>query len=320
MNQVKKMIGLALITLSLSVSLVMAQQTTGLSEEEVEHLRSTAPDIPGTGAFPATTYVESGLTDQLVYRPANLAGLGDTKLGIYVFGNGSCTDDAAHSRFHLLEVASHGYLAIVPGAIYTGPNAVERPAPTAENSNQPATAPAQLSEAINWAIAENSRPASPYFGLIDVDAVAVSGFSCGGIQALLNAKDERVATVLMMNSGLFVDGLTAMSGMETDKDLLQDIHSPTLYILGGLTDIAYENGMDDYSKINHVPVAVASINKGHGGTYWEPNGGEAAQVAVDWLQWQLRGDETAAQTFIGENCYLCQNSDWDFEMKGFMGH
>lgn len=320
MNQVKKLLGLTLFTFSLSIAPVMAQQTTGLSEEEVEHLRNTAPDNPGTGAFPAIKLVESGLADQVVYRPANLADLGDTKLGIYVFGNGGCTDDAAHSRFHLLEVASHGYLAIVPGAIYTGQNAMERPEPTAGNINQPATRSAQLSEAIDWALAENSRPASPYFGLIDTDAVAVSGFSCGGIQALLNAKDERVVTVLMMNSGLFVNGPTVMAGMETGKELLEDIHTSTLYILGGLTDIAYENGMDDFSKINHVPVAVASINKGHGGTYWEPNGGQAAQIAVDWLQWQLRGDETAAQTFIGEHCGLCQDPEWDFDMKGFMRH
>lgn len=31
-----------------------------------------------------------------------------------------------------------------------------------------------------------------------------------------------------------------------------------------------------------------------GGTYHEPNGGAAAQVAVDWLNWQLRGDAKAA--------------------------
>ena len=48
-------------------------------------------------------------------------------------------------------------------------------------------------------------------------------------------------------------------------------------MLGGPTDIAYANGMDDYEKIDHVPIAVANIDKGHGGTYWEPNGGAAAK-------------------------------------------
>jgi len=27
--------------------------------------------------------------------------------------------------------------------------------------------------------------------------------------------------------------------------------------------------MDDFAKIDHVPIAVASIDKGHGGTYSE---------------------------------------------------
>ena len=40
--------------------------------------------------------------------------------------------------------------------------------------------------------------------------------------------------------------------------------------------------------------AVANLPVGHGGTYSEPNGGAAAQVAVAWLNWQLRGDAKAA--------------------------
>jgi hypothetical protein len=39
-----------------------------------------------------------------------------------------------------------------------------------------------------------------------------------------------------------------------------------------------------------VPVAVANLPVGHGGTFLEPNGGAAASVAVSWLDWQLRGD------------------------------
>ena len=51
------------------------------------------------------------------------------------------------------------------------------------------------------------------------------------------------------------------------KERLKKIHTPTLYLLGGESDIAYNNGMDDYKQINHVPVFVANMNVGHGGTY-----------------------------------------------------
>lgn len=276
------------------------------------------PDPPGTGPFPAIKEVDPGLKNQVVYRPADLDALGDTKLGIYAFGNGSCTDDAAHTRLHVLEVASHGYLAIVPGAIYTGPGKIERPAdlPPA-GPNAVLTTAGQLGEAITWALAENAREGSPYFGRIDTDAIAVSGFSCGGLQALFNAGDPRVDTVVMMNSGLFPEGETTMAGMTADKSLLDDLHTPILYILGGESDIAHAAGMDDFARINHVPAAVVNIDRGHGGTYWDDNGGAAAEVTVDWLNWQLRGDETAARQFMGENCGLCSDPLWTIETKGF---
>src|SRR5690606_35830819 len=144
--------------------------------------------------------------------------------------NGACTDDAAHTRLHLLEVASHGYLVIVPGAFYTGPGAIERPAHLPPAGPEAVlTTHAQLGEAITWALAENARPDSPYFGRIDPEAIAVSGFSCGGLQALFNAGDPRVGTVVIMNAGLFVDGPTTMAGMTGDKQLLDTLHTPVLY-------------------------------------------------------------------------------------------
>ena len=87
--------------------------------------------------------------------------------------------------------------------------------------------------------------------------------------------------------------------------------------MGGESDIAYPNGMDDFARIGHVPVAVANIDVGHNGTFRQPNGGAVAPVAVQWLEWQLRGDQAASRWFIGDNCALCQDADWDYEAKGF---
>lgn len=278
------------------------------------------PDSSG-GPFPAMKEMIPELADQVIYRPADLGALGDTRLGVYAFGNGGCSDDAASSRMHLLEVASHGYLVIAPGRIYSGPGALERPA---RDPNAPppgpgaasATSAEQLGEAIDWALAENEREGSPYFGKIDPEAIAVSGFSCGGIQALNNADDPRIGTAVIMNSGIFVGDAPTLPGMEITKDKLADLHFPVLYVLGGETDIAYANGMDDFERIDHVPVAVASIDKGHGGTYMEPNGGAAAEVVVDWLNWQLRGDAEAGAQFLGDDCGLCGSPEWTYQSKG----
>jgi len=276
------------------------------------------PDTVGTGAFPAMKEEVSTLPDHVIYRPQNLAALGSQKLGVMAWGNGSCTNDAASSRFHLLEIASHGYLVIASGSIYSGPGAhpyTEPPPPPPGQFPPPQTTPGQLIEAIDWAMAENTRPGSPYYGLIDPDQIAVAGYSCGGLQVLNVASDPRIDTLVIMHSGQFNNSPNILSGMNNSPDITDAIHVPTLYVLGGETDVAYGNGMDDFANINHVPVAVANLPVGHGGTFQDPNGGRAAQVVVDWLQWQLRHDVDAAGTFLGEDCRLCQDPDWTLATK-----
>jgi hypothetical protein len=78
------------------------------------------------------------------------------------------------------------------------------------------------------------------------------------------------------------------------------------------------NSQDDYKRVEHVPIMVANLNGvGHGGTYWQPNGGRAAATVVAWLDWQLRGDLKAARTFVGADCGLCRAKDWTVQKKRF---
>lgn len=292
--------------------------TVSVAGAQPRQNQDAVADTPGTGPFAPLKEIDPRLPDQVVYRPADLSQLGRTKLGVYVFGNGGCSNDGASARLHLLDVASHGYLAIAPGGIYNGPGKTQAP-PRPADANMETyapTRPEQLSAAIDWALAENERSGSRYYGRIDPEAIAVSGYSCGGLQALTIAADPRIRTVVIMNSGLFIEGETKMGGMVETKARLEDLHTPTIYVLGGSTDIAYANGMDDFEKIDHVPVAVANIDKGHGGTYWEPNGGAAAQVVVDWLDWQLRGSAKASRAFLGASCGLCTDPAWTFQSKG----
>jgi dienelactone hydrolase len=253
--------------------------------------------------------------------------MGKHGLGVVAWGNGGCSDDAASTRFPLLEIASHGYLVIASGTILSGPGAPPRatltgppqggPPPAGQPREFPPakTSEAQLIQAIDWALKENTRAGSPYQGRIDPKQIAVSGWSCGGVQAIAAAKDPRVATAVFENTGLFDAGANKMPGMDVSKDVLQKLHTPVIYILGGSTDIAYKNGMDDFHRINRVPVAVANIETGHTGTYFQPNGGAAAEVAVAWLQWQLRGDAKAKAMFVGKDCGLCKDPRWTLEKK-----
>lgn len=291
------------------------------AQEEAQRTRQNAmPDTQGTGRFPAIKEEIRTPAPQVLYRPANLAALGNTRLGIYVFGNGACVDDGASSRLHLLEIASHGYLAVAPGRILNGPGATgARPPPAATQAPElnVRSSYKDLLQAIDWAIAQNADPNSPYFGRIDTGAIAASGFSCGGAQAMRVAADPRVRTLVMMNSGLFDDGASAsIPEMDVRKAALRDVRGPVLYMIGGETDTAYGNAKDDFGRIDHVPVVLANLpGVGHGGTYWEPNGGKAAAIVVSWLDWQLRGDARAARNFTGSDCGLCRDKAWTIEKK-----
>ncbi len=279
-----------------------------------------APDTEGTGAFPAMKEEDAGLPNHVVYRPKDLAKVGPGQLGVVAWGNGACSADGAGSRLHLAEIASHGYLVVAPGGIYSGPGARQMPKPAADAPKfQVQTTTADVKSGLEWALAENTRPGSPYYGKIDPAKVAVSGFSCGGIEAIALAGDPRVKAVVIDNSGTFPDGANFLSMLNVTKATLNTLHTPVLYILGGPKDIAYPNGMDDFQRINHVPAMVVSNSAGHGGDFLRPNGGPSAKVAVEWLEWQLRGDKTAEAYFLGKDCGICGDQQWNVQRKNFPG-
>ncbi|HRZ55453.1 MAG TPA: alpha/beta hydrolase, partial [Candidatus Paceibacterota bacterium] len=151
---------------------------------------------------------------------------------------------------------------------------------------------------------------------LDITKIAASGMSCGGLQALEVAPDPRVTTAIICNSGILGNPGSGIRGMPNlPKDHLAKLRTPVLYILGGEKDIAYKNGMDDFRRINHVPVFAANLNVGHGGTYARPHGGDFAKVAAAWFQWQLKGDKDAARIFEGEACGASKTEGWKVEKK-----
>ena len=100
------------------------------------------------------------------------------------------------------------------------------------------------------------------------------------------------------------------------KDQLKKVHAPIMYMLGGETDIAYKNGMDDFHRIKHVPAYAINYPVGHGGTYRQPHGGEFSIPAIAWLSWQLKGDKEAAKMFTGKEPGILKRKDWTLESNG----
>ena len=75
---------------------------------------------------------------------------------------------------------------------------------------------------------------------------------------------------------------------------------------------------ENFELIKHVPVFYgARHNAGHTATVFHPGGGEFANVAANWLRYHFKGDEKAGKMFVGKDCGLCTNPDWDTDSKGF---
>lgn len=221
-------------------------------------------------------------------------------LGIVAWGNGGCYNDGANYQDLLGEIAANGFLVIANGAMMP---------PELDND----TSAEQLIEAIDWAIAENTRGASKHKGTLDTQQIAVMGHSCGGRQALIAAADPRVKTAVILNSGISAPGL--ISPGSAPPDTLTKLHAPTFYLAGGRSDRAHHAAESDFNLISNVPVAKAELEVGHNGTLFEERGGVYGNVIAAWLAWQLKGSDAGAKFFVGKDCSLCTTSGWTFAKK-----
>lgn len=311
----------AAAALATALGAANAQQPSAEEARQAREAQNRVPNTPGDGPYPSVIETDPGIPGHVIYRPADLTPFGGGKLPVLAWGNGGCADDGAAHRFHLAQIASYGYLVVAAGHWRSGPGATDGAAPprAAAGGGLPpaATTAEDVREGLDWALAETARPGSRYHGKVDKGALAVAGHSCGGLQAIQLASDPRVKTVLVHNSGIFNEGGSPIPGLSVSKEMLGNFHTPVLYILGGPTDIAYENGVDDFNRVERVPIVLADLPVGHGGTFGQPMGGAVAHVTVDWLEWQLKGDQVAGRTFLGENCRLCAGTDWTLRRKGF---
>ena len=289
----------AMIISAMMLSTPLMAQSTELKQRIVED--------GGTGPYKAIMKEEASLAEHTIFAPQDLSAFGSKqKLPVLVWGNGACNNSPFEHYKFLNEIASYGFLVVATGFIPMNDDPYRGPMSTTQ----------QQIESIDWAIAQNKDPKSPYYKKIDVKHIAAAGMSCGGLQTLFNCADPRITTLMICNSGLFKqeNAHNAVGGMPMPpKSKLNDIHTPVIYILGGKPDIAYENGMDDFHRINHVPACAANLPVGHGGTYLQPHGGEFSVVALAWLQWQLKGDKQAAKMFVGKDCGISKRKDWTIE-------
>lgn len=180
-----------------------------------------------------------------------------------------------------------------------------------DNAPQPfRTYSRQLLEALDWLTDTNADSNSEYYHCADLRNVAVMGQSCGGAQALAVSHDPRIATAVILNSGI---GDMNMQG--ATKSQLANIDIPMLYIVGGPSDVAFNNAKLDFERLQGVPVVLIDTPDGHSGTFYEKNGGKYASAVRRWLDWRLKDKVSESEIFINENSLLEFEPNWSSVSK-----
>lgn len=221
----------------------------------------------GTGPHSAIVTEDPSLPGMTHFRPRELAPFGaERKLPVLLWGNGACANTTQEHKNFLNEIASHGYLVLAIGLL----DQIEH---RDETSRRP-TNSSQLIAALEWVLAQNAAPQSIYFGKVDGTKVAAMGMSCGGLQAIEISGDPRITTTVVCNSGVLPKPSPLRGMPSLTKEALTQLQGPVLYVMGGPSDIAYANAMDDFARVNHVPIIMTNLDVGHAGTYAKPHGGE----------------------------------------------
>jgi dienelactone hydrolase len=203
------------------------------------------------------------------------------KLPVLIFCNGGCMDTSIGYENMLTDIASYGYVVVAIGELQM----------LAQHEKDQHTPSSMVKRALDWIC----DPASPYYNYIDTEKIAAAGHSCGGAQVLANASDPRLKTYLILNAGM-----GKMTMADASAKSLKNLHGPILYLVGGTSDVAWQNAQQDFKAIKRVPVVLAdNTQSGHGGTYEQPNGGANARMVRAWLDWQLKGVQENEKLFIG---------------------
>ena len=254
--------------------------------------QNTGRTVSGTGPHKVVVETNSaqGIKCGTIYRPMDLGGA--EKYPIFVWGEGGCSQDGYSNQAAMAEIASWGYFIVADGT----------PGGTG------ACAGGQDGKAfldyLTWAIAENGKSCSAYYGSLETTKIAADGFSCGGLMSENVSGDARFTAIGITSSGL----------MGANATLYSKIHTPFKIMNGGSSDIAYENGLRDYMQISALGKPIIYFSKtsaGHGGDLGQARG-DFNRVNLAWLNWQLKGDTgaTGKGYLTGSTCQICMNSGW----------
>ena len=304
----------------------------------------------GAGPYKAVLTGAPSLPTHAIYRPRNLQPFSKANpLPVVAFANGGCRNTSGEFRNFLSDIASHGFLVVSIGPagnsvvmgseertnttnssqLLDGVNwaiaendrdggdfyqkiAVSRVAVMGQSCGGGQAVDVSLDPRVTTTVVLNqgvnmSQETRPLGG--------VAGQQNRGTGAA--AAPDRYAPFAptLMRAPVTPDSATPIAAPNR-VEILGKLHAPILFLNGGPKDSGFANAKANFEFIQHVPVALAHQDVGHyPATYRQPNGGAFAKAVGAWLQWQLKGNETARKMFAGDSCGLCKDPSWTLERK-----
>jgi len=291
------------------------QPVDGSTEQALRFADWDAHPYAGSGPYPATRQEPASLPTHTVYLPADLTHT--PKLPIILWANGGCRNTSVEFTRFLGEMASHGYLIVavgrstIPFLVIRGSIAAVADQKDANGNPYVIMDASTMTKGLDWAVAENSRRASPLYGKLDTSKVATMGQSCGGPQAFTAAHDPRVTTVIALNSNFPTAAAPGAPARPANGWTADKLAIPAAFFNGGPADSGYTGAEASYKALpSTLPALKASLTSvGHTGAYPMPEL-RYTNAVLAWLDWQLKGDAHAPATFSGPNCSLCKDPDW----------
>ena len=219
------------------------------------------------GPFGSRVVNNSGPDGQFtLFVPDPLAGNG-TPNPILTWGNGSLTTPSSY-RALLSHYATHGFFVVASNNTNVG-------------SGQ------EMIAGMRWAIAENGRTGSDYFGKLDPDAVGSIGYSQGGIGAVIAGNEPEVKTTVPIAGG--------------DATVKNIVHP--IFLIGNEDDTAAPIDVisPQFTSEDTDGPFVFGILLGTGHLETLGDGGRHRGYTTAWLAYHLLGDQEAYRVFYGDD-------------------
>lgn len=240
-------------------------------------------------AGPYTPSSMSGASRSTVFAPVEL-GSGGRLHPIVIWDNTAGITGPSGYQGMLQHLASHGFVVVA-----------------AESSSVEG---AEVLAALAWISAENTRPGSTYFGMLDTSKVAAAGHGLGSIATFAAASDPRLSTTVHLSGATnkaIGSGHGAIDQLAHPAAFFCDAGGGNIFRTGD----AEAGCQADFDQAQ-VPVFFATVS---GPDQLNLPVGVAGAL-VSWLRWQLLGDAAHEPMFAGPTCTLCSRTNWSVQSKG----